>query len=75
MWDLILSVPDHCLSFYFVQLNVQNHYLFSLTNNKQINVKLEYTVTKVFNVCVEFVMSYASRMFNLMHFLWYFLIC
>ena len=21
MWDLIVSVPDHCLSFYFSQLN------------------------------------------------------
>ena len=20
MWDLIVSVPDHCLSFYFVEL-------------------------------------------------------
>ena len=26
MWDLIVSVPDHCLSFYFVRyiLNVRN---------------------------------------------------
>ena len=22
MWDLIVSVPDHCLSFYFRKLNV-----------------------------------------------------
>ena len=21
MWDLIVSVPDHCLSFYVVQMN------------------------------------------------------
>ena len=21
MWDLIISVPDHCLSFYFVKLD------------------------------------------------------
>ena len=21
MWDLIVSVPDHCLSFYFVQMS------------------------------------------------------
>ena len=21
MWDVIVSVPDHCLSFYFVSLN------------------------------------------------------
>ena len=26
MWDMIVSVPDHCLSFYFVKyiLNVRN---------------------------------------------------
>ena len=22
MWDLIVSVPDHCLSFYFIFLNL-----------------------------------------------------
>ena len=31
MWDLIVSVPDHCLSFYFVLAssklgNVRNHF-------------------------------------------------
>ena len=24
MWDLIVSVPDHCLSFYFIMLMFQN---------------------------------------------------
>ena len=24
MWDLIISVPDHCLSFYFVQFKIAN---------------------------------------------------
>ena len=24
MWDLIVSVPDHCLSFYFVAYNVNS---------------------------------------------------
>ena len=23
MWDLIVSVPDHCLSFYYVQSKVE----------------------------------------------------
>ena len=23
MWDLIVSVPDHCLSFYFSELYIQ----------------------------------------------------
>ena len=27
MWDLIVSVPDHCLSFYFIKLedNLSRH--------------------------------------------------
>ena len=25
MWDLIVSVPDHCLSFYFIQCIFQNN--------------------------------------------------
>ena len=23
MWDLIVSVPDHCLSFYFIQVKIK----------------------------------------------------
>ena len=23
MWDLIVSVPDHCLSFYFIQISIE----------------------------------------------------
>ena len=26
MWDLIVSVPDHCLSFYFVNIMQQEHH-------------------------------------------------
>ena len=29
MWDLIVSVPDHCLSFYFIRRVVQILYPFS----------------------------------------------
>ena len=29
MWDLIVSVPDHCLSFYFVNVMKRFVYLFS----------------------------------------------
>ena len=37
MWDLIVSVPDHCLSFYFtlgpdVILNTKIHKKFGLHN-------------------------------------------
>ena len=31
MWDLIVSVPDHCLSFYFVCMDRMNHRWESLT--------------------------------------------
>ena len=29
MWDLIVSVPDHCLSFYFVQEQVDFGWIYS----------------------------------------------
>ena len=32
MWDLIVSVPDHCLSFYFIE-NTYKSKLSVLTNN------------------------------------------
>ena len=28
MWDLIVSVPDHCLSFYFTYFLVVIYYVF-----------------------------------------------
>ena len=30
MWDLIVSVPDHCLSFYFVNSSVRVVKLYKL---------------------------------------------
>ena len=30
MWDLIVSVPDHCLSFYFVESDHEIISIFSL---------------------------------------------
>ena len=30
MWDLIVSVPDHCLSFYFINKSV-NKYIFTFS--------------------------------------------
>ena len=32
MWDLIVSVPDHCLSFYFESQFYRNKEIFSLLN-------------------------------------------
>ena len=29
MWDLIVSVPDHCLSFYFSCENLRQNHKFS----------------------------------------------
>ena len=30
MWDLIVSVPDHCLSFYFILLKLINNNKFRI---------------------------------------------
>ena len=35
MWDLIVSVPDHCLSFYFEKANIK----FLKTDVKWINCR------------------------------------
>ena len=43
MWDLIVSVPDHCLSFYFTQVNLPLMILVNLVNYGII----------VFCACVE----------------------
>ena len=47
MWDLIVSVPDHCLSFYFPLLHsrLQNH-LYSWVNTK---ISLELAICQ----CVQ----------------------
>ena len=34
MWDLIVSVPDHCLSFYFRKSRTSAMYLNELENRK-----------------------------------------
>ena len=42
MWDLIVSVPDHCLSFYFIQvskcLNIKSE-MRSFKSNENIHKK------------------------------------
>ena len=32
MWDLIVSVPDHCLSFYFLKDLISDFYLIKFRN-------------------------------------------
>ena len=39
MWDLLLSVPDHCLSFYFVTF-LRNDTRFE---NRERKTKLRYS--------------------------------
>ena len=38
MWDLIVSVPDHCLSFYFVPFNVCVSFPFRVWGNSVASV-------------------------------------
>ena len=37
MWDLIVSVPDHCLSFYFEDTEM-NMFFFCATDNSEMLV-------------------------------------
>ena len=46
MWDLIVSVPDHCLSFYFV-----SKYCHTV---KQIQIKLILTIVVAYVVLAQF---------------------
>ena len=48
MWDLIVSVPDHCLSFYFVTAFSNSHFssLHVLSTYSLIS-----TDTDVYNAC------------------------
>ena len=34
MWDLIVSVPDHCLSFYFAAFTINGQTICSASNKK-----------------------------------------
>ena len=46
MWDLIVSVPDHCLSFYFVRLlQVSQH--FACVIRYQVLYNITYVATYV----------------------------
>ena len=42
MWDLIVSVPDHCLSFYFSYMELQqNDLVYILLANLTKNTNIE----------------------------------
>ena len=49
MWDLIVSVPDHCLSFYPTQ-HVFRQFIDSETNHKRHFIKIPFI-----NKGVEFI--------------------
>ena len=40
MWDLIASVPDHCLSFYFIEIkySVSNGLVIFITNYRWFRI-------------------------------------
>ena len=44
MWDLIVSVPDHCLSFYFLKQNV---YLYIIMDYKNKVLQLRMVTVKM----------------------------
>ena len=49
MWDLIVSVPDHCLSFYFTALMaIYGHWLYGIqfycTNGNILSLVMRKTV-------------------------------
>ena len=44
MWDLIVSVPDHCLSFYF-----------EVEHNGRTTLKISFVMTRL--LCVQFKMN------------------
>ena len=52
MWDLIISVPDHCLSFHFVgrsSTSQGSHYLHSLQS-----LRFVLSLNAVFNIFIKF---------------------
>ena len=66
MWDLIVSVPDHCLSFYFSYYQCQKQYYYYLlkvlAQDEYIDTYLPmiYVLTSstmsvdVYSACVDF---------------------
>ena len=46
MWDLIVSFPDHCLSFYFEAFNSTSRYLDDLLNID--NIYFEHMVDRIY---------------------------
>ena len=50
MWDLIVSVPDHCLSFYFSNL-LRYSSIARPTNKKSVTNSLDMTAANITFEC------------------------
>ena len=48
MWDLIVSIPDHCLSFYFVSKKKIFFFFFFLQKMKKENELVEQNMIYLF---------------------------
>ena len=48
MWDLIISVPDHCLSFYFVSV----HRSLEIITMKTFSRTFYFTIVRTFPIIV-----------------------
>ena len=51
MWDLIVSVHVHCLSFYFVNINKKTGYLFGLFSARFAEIHQMCCFNFTFNKC------------------------
>ena len=55
MWDLIVSVFDHCLSFYFVYRDCVNHQACSLSYNIHV-VSGSFIANEYFSYLIRLIM-------------------
>ena len=53
IWDLIVSVPDHCLSFYFIVVAYDTVILTLSRDYKQENSVLDLESNKIANLQVH----------------------
>ena len=54
MWDVIVSVPDHCLSFYFAYTKGKDH---KAPKSGLVNKNLLTPAVIIFLACVTFLLS------------------
>ena len=67
MWNLIVSVPDHCLSFYFLW-EFQTTFILGAVRFKSCLVQVQRDIINLqvrTNTCIHILQSYRNRMINL----------